>query len=79
MWAAHDVAVPSTRVKAFRHASAGVIRPSVVNFAVSATPDARMAVYTPAGAESREGIQWLLDHPEAPAVDHVHEVATRAE
>ncbi|MEV0404496.1 helix-turn-helix transcriptional regulator [Actinoallomurus sp. NPDC050550] len=79
MWAAHDVAVPSTRVKVFRHASVGVIRLSVVNFAVNATPETRMAVYTPADAESRERIQWLIDHPGAPAVDHVHEVTTRVE
>ncbi|WP_345429367.1 helix-turn-helix transcriptional regulator [Actinoallomurus vinaceus] len=79
MWAAHDVAVPSTRVKVFRHASAGVVRLSVVNFAVTATPETRMAVYTPVDAESRERVQWLLDHPGAPAVDHVHEVSARAE
>ncbi|WP_345352920.1 helix-turn-helix transcriptional regulator [Actinoallomurus liliacearum] len=72
MWAAHDVAVPSTRVKIFRHASVGEIRLSVVNFAVTAAPETRMAVYTPADEETRERVAWLVDHPGAPAVDHVH-------
>ncbi|MCO5969466.1 helix-turn-helix transcriptional regulator [Actinoallomurus soli] len=72
MWAAQDVAVPSTRVKHFRHAAVGEIRMSVVNFAVTATPETRMAVYTPVDEKTRERIQWLIDHPSAPAVDHVH-------
>jgi transcriptional regulator with XRE-family HTH domain len=72
MWTAHDVAVPTTRVKVFRHASVGVVRMSVVNFAVTATPETRMAVYTPVDEQSRERLQWLIDHPGAPAVDHVH-------
>ncbi|MCO6004619.1 helix-turn-helix transcriptional regulator [Actinoallomurus purpureus] len=79
MWAAHDVAVPATRVKIFQHASVGVIRLSVVNFAVTATPETRMAVYTPVDAESRERVQWLIDHPGAPAVDHVHAATIGAE
>jgi transcriptional regulator with XRE-family HTH domain len=79
MWAAQDVAVPSTRVKIFRHASGGLIRMSVVNFAVTATPETRMAVYTPVDEETRERIQWLIDHPGAPAVDHVHPAPAVAE
>jgi hypothetical protein len=72
MWAAHDVAVPTTRIKVFRHAAVGEIRLSVVNFAVVATPETRMAVYTPVDAESRERVDWLIAHPEAPPVDHTH-------
>ena len=72
MWSAHGVAVPSTRVKIFRHASVGGVRMSVINFAVTATPETGIAVYTPVDAESRERVQWLIDHPGAPAVDHVH-------
>jgi MmyB-like transcription regulator ligand binding domain len=72
MWAAHDVAVPTTRVKGFRHAAVGELRFSVVSFAVVATPETRMAVYTPADAESRERLDRLIAHPEAPAVDHTH-------
>jgi transcriptional regulator with XRE-family HTH domain len=72
MWAAQDVALPTTRVKIFRHAAVGEVRMSVVSFAVLATPETRMAVYTPADAESRERLDWLIEHPEAPAVDPAH-------
>ncbi|MDN3357188.1 helix-turn-helix transcriptional regulator [Actinomadura sp. DC4] len=72
MWAAHDVAVPTTRVKVFRHAAVGVVRMSVVSFAVMATPETRMAVYTPADVESRERLDWLIEHPDAPAIDPSH-------
>jgi hypothetical protein len=72
MWAAHDVAVPTTRVKVFRHAAVGEVRMSVVSFAVLATPETRMAVYTPADAESRERLDRLIEHPDAPAVDPAH-------
>lgn len=72
MWAAHDVAVPATRVKVFRHHSVGEVRLSVVSFGVLATPETRMAVYTTADGESRERLDWLIVHPEAPAVDPAH-------
>ena len=72
MWASHDVAVPTTRVKVFRHAAVGEVRLSVVSFAVVTTPETRMAVYTPDDAESRERLDWLIAHPEAPAVDPAH-------
>jgi transcriptional regulator with XRE-family HTH domain len=72
MWAAHDVAVPTTRVKVFSHAAVGEVRMSVVNFAVLATPETRMAVYTPVDTESRERLDWLIEHPDAPAVDPAH-------
>ena len=72
MWAAHDVAVPTTRVKVFRHAAVGEVRVSVVNFAVVATPETRMAVYTTVDQESRERLDWLIEHPDAPAVDPAH-------
>jgi transcriptional regulator with XRE-family HTH domain len=72
MWAAHDVGVPTTRVKVFRHAAVGEVRLSVVSFAVVATPETRMAVYTPVDQESRERLDWLVEHPDAPAVDPAH-------
>jgi transcriptional regulator with XRE-family HTH domain len=72
MWAAHDVAVPTTRVKVFRHAAVGDVRLSVVSFSVVATPETRMAVYTAADQESRERLDWLIEHPDAPAVDPAH-------
>jgi transcriptional regulator with XRE-family HTH domain len=72
MWAAHDVAVQTTRVKEVRHAAVGEVRLSVVNFAVVATPETRVAVYTPTDEESRRKLDWLIEHPSAPAVDHTH-------
>ncbi|GAA4483052.1 hypothetical protein GCM10023191_004060 [Actinoallomurus oryzae] len=72
LWAAHDVGTPTTRVKVFRHAAVGEVRLSVVNFAVVATPETRMSVYTPVDDESRERVDWLIAHPDAPAADHTH-------
>jgi hypothetical protein len=50
------------------------VRLSVVSFSVVATPETRMAVYTTADQESREHLDWLIEHPLASAVDpaHVH-------
>ncbi|QYN40960.1 hypothetical protein K1T35_35975 [Pseudonocardia sp. DSM 110487] len=38
MWAAHAVAQPSTRVKVYRHASAGDIALTVTGFDLAASP-----------------------------------------
>jgi transcriptional regulator with XRE-family HTH domain len=72
MWAAHDVGVPTTRVKVFRHAAVGEVRLSVVSFAVGATPQTRMTVYPPADEQSRKRLDWLIEHPDAPATRHTH-------
>jgi transcriptional regulator with XRE-family HTH domain len=48
MWAAHDVAPPSTRMKIFRYTPGRPLRTISTGLAVQATPDARMVVYTPA-------------------------------
>jgi transcriptional regulator with XRE-family HTH domain len=72
MWAAHDVAVAATRVKVVRHAAVGEVRLSVVSFAIVATPETHMAVYTPVDEESRTKLDWLIAHPDAPAADHTH-------
>ena len=73
LWAEHDVAHPATRVKVFRHAAVGEVSFSVVNFGVTGLPEARMAVYTPVDGPSRERMDWLLAHPDAAPVDHVHQ------
>jgi transcriptional regulator with XRE-family HTH domain len=70
MWAAHDVAQPSTRVKVYRHAGAGDIALIVTGFDLAANPDLRMVVYTPADTESRNRVDWLLAHPDTPPADH---------
>lgn len=72
LWRAHDVRAPTTRVKTFRHASAGDMAISVTGFDLSASPDRRMLVYTPADRTSRERLDWALAHPDAPTADHRH-------
>lgn len=72
MWAAHDVRTPTTRVKTFRHASAGDMSLAATGFDLTATHEARMMVYPPADQRSRERLDWLLAHPDAPITDHQH-------
>jgi len=72
MWAAHDVAPPGSRVKAFRPAGGGELRMTVTDLQVAATPGLRMVVYVPADDTSRARLDWLVTHPDAPVSDHVH-------
>jgi transcriptional regulator with XRE-family HTH domain len=72
MWAAQDVQAPSTRVKVYRHTTAGDFALSVTGFDLAANPELRMTVYTPVDADSRQRVEWLLAHPDAPPADHVH-------
>ncbi|WP_020670459.1 helix-turn-helix transcriptional regulator [Amycolatopsis nigrescens] len=72
VWAAHDVGLPTSRVKVLRHFSAGNIAMTVTGFELSAAPEARMVVYTPVDEESRKRVDWLLAHPDAPPADHRH-------
>jgi transcriptional regulator with XRE-family HTH domain len=58
-WAAHDVAVPATSVKAVRHPGLGLIRVTSTSFAVSVVPGARMVVYTPSDDESHIALEKL--------------------
>ncbi len=65
MWAEHDVAGPSTRMKVFQHVfregGAGLLRTVSTSFAVSAAPDTRMIVYTPLADEDRQILEDLTD------------------
>jgi transcriptional regulator with XRE-family HTH domain len=76
MWAAHDVAGPQTRLKFFRCAGTGVFRMISTSLAVSANPEARMVVYTPAGEQDRPVLDWVANPPPAasrcprPASEH---------
>jgi transcriptional regulator with XRE-family HTH domain len=72
MWAAHDVAVPVTRVKRLRHAAVGDIAMSVTGFGITDAPGLRMTVYTPVDDESRDRVGQLLADPSAPPADHEH-------
>jgi transcriptional regulator with XRE-family HTH domain len=71
LWASHDVALPGTTPKNFRYPGVGEIRTRTTSMDITASPDARLVVYTPTDEESRERIAWLLDHPEA-AAELVH-------
>ncbi|TYC16479.1 helix-turn-helix domain-containing protein [Actinomadura syzygii] len=72
LWASHDVALPGQSDKVFRHHAVGVIRTRTTNMEITASPDARLVVYTPTDEESRERIGWLIANPDAAAVDHSH-------
>ena len=72
MWAAHDVAPAGSRVKAFRHVGAGDLRMTVTDLQLAATPGLRVVVYVPADDTSRARLDWLVEHPDAAASDHVH-------
>ena len=72
MRARHDVAYASVCQRVFRHAAVGVLRMTSSTFKIADAPETSMVVYTPADAETREGIAWPLAHPGASPVDHTH-------
>lgn len=72
LWAAHEVALPGPAVKVFRHHAVGEIGTRTTSMDITASPGARLVVYTPTDEESRERIGWLLAHPEAAVPDHAH-------
>jgi len=59
IWAAHDVAQPSSHTKRFRHPSYGTITTKSTSFAVAAVPGARMVIYTPEDAQSEQAVARL--------------------
>ena len=54
MWAEHDVAGPGTRMKIFQNVAGRLLHTVSTSFAVSATPEARLVVYTPVTEQDRE-------------------------
>jgi transcriptional regulator with XRE-family HTH domain len=52
-WAAHDVALPASYAKIFRHPRFGRVEATSASFAVQAVPGARLVVYTPADDHAR--------------------------
>jgi transcriptional regulator with XRE-family HTH domain len=72
LWARQQVAAPGSLEKTFRHQAVGEIRMTTTSLHVVAAPDARIVVYTPRDAESRERVAWLRAHPEAMASGHNH-------
>jgi transcriptional regulator with XRE-family HTH domain len=59
IWAAHDVAQPSSHTKRFRHPTLGQLTTKSTSFAVTAIPGARMVIYTPDDAHSEKAIARL--------------------
>lgn len=58
-WAAHDVAVPTSHLKPFRHPHFGQILLMSTSFAVQAVAGARMNVYTPVDDAARRALEGL--------------------
>jgi transcriptional regulator with XRE-family HTH domain len=63
MWATHDVAGPSTRLKLFQFVLGGVLKTVSTSFAISATPEARMIVYTPVDDDDRALLADVVERP----------------
>lgn len=61
LWAAHNVAVPSTRIKIFRHAVIGEVRFSTSTFTPATSPETRVVVYTPRDESTRTRLDRLLE------------------
>jgi transcriptional regulator with XRE-family HTH domain len=59
LWAAHNVAIPSTRVKIFRHAVVGEVRLSTSTFTPTTSPETRVVVYSPRDETTRARLERL--------------------
>jgi transcriptional regulator with XRE-family HTH domain len=59
IWAAHDVAQPTTQTNRFRHPTLGELTTKSTGFVVTTTPGARMVIYTPDDAHSEHAIARL--------------------
>ncbi len=58
-WAAHDVALPASYAKIFRHPRFGRLEATSSSFAVQAVPGARLTVYIPADDHARAVMERL--------------------
>lgn len=59
LWASHNVAVPSMRIKVFRHPVIGEVSFSTTTFTPSASPETRVVVYTPRDETTRARLERL--------------------
>ncbi|HLO36399.1 MAG TPA: hypothetical protein VK194_09970 [Candidatus Deferrimicrobium sp.] len=64
LWDRHDVAEPANRLKRFRAPEGGILNLFMTGFAINGAPEARMMVYTPVDAFTRERLER-----EAPPTD----------
>jgi hypothetical protein len=65
MWANHEVAGPGNRLKTFQNVLGRTLSTVSTSFAVSATPEARMVVYTPVDEQARELLELVTLNPPA--------------
>jgi transcriptional regulator with XRE-family HTH domain len=63
MWADHDVAGPDTRVKVFQHLAGLTLTTTSTSLAISATPEARVVVYTPVDESGRQLLERITVQP----------------
>jgi transcriptional regulator with XRE-family HTH domain len=70
MWAAHDVAEPTSHVKFYRHHAVGDVGFTATALTLAGMPEGRMTVLTPLDDDTRTRLEWLLAHPEAPVCAH---------
>ncbi|MCM6777542.1 helix-turn-helix transcriptional regulator [Nocardia sp. CDC159] len=72
LWATHDVAAPPHQTMTYRHAAVGELSFALTRMDLPATPETFLTVWTPVDEPSRRRMDWLLAHPNAPALDHTH-------
>ncbi|MDG6100796.1 helix-turn-helix transcriptional regulator [Dactylosporangium aurantiacum] len=58
-WQSHDVAVPGSRLKIFRHGTLGDLRLATQSMQLAGTPEARMIVYAPGDAATAAALRRL--------------------
>ena len=79
LWAGHDVAQPDKRHKSFLHHMVGEVHLVTTTLTVARDADRRIVVYTPVDETSRERVEWLAAHPDAPACEHAGHARKLAE
>ncbi|MFC9996055.1 helix-turn-helix transcriptional regulator [Nocardia sp. NPDC127526] len=72
LWATHDVAAPPSQTMTYQHAAAGELSLTLTRMDLPAIPETFITVWTPVDAPSRDRLDWLLAHADAPALDHTH-------
>ncbi len=63
MWTQHDVAGPGTRMKIFQNIDGQRLATTTTSLAVSATPEARIVVYTPVEQDGRRVLERVTEDP----------------
>jgi transcriptional regulator with XRE-family HTH domain len=61
MWAAHNVAGPSTRIKLFDHAEVGLVRLITSTLVPATAPETKLVIYSPSDESTRARLERLLE------------------